>query len=165
VGMTKKQRERPGLPRTTKPQGTLAQASLRSGEDLRRTLSAKYPVLRGPLSRCGTPYTVASALARFINEAIETSRRDTADAALTLAESFFLTADPELKNAFYCDFCEVLDLRSERGRELFGRLHPELQRLYRKAQEYIGQPYPGSPRVADQGRELEHVRVLLGRRT
>ncbi len=113
-----------------------------TAHDMATAACSKYHVLAKAMEKCGDDaYSIASQLARFINAAILAHNIQEAKSALQLADRFFTHADSKLKNAFECDFCEVLDLRGDSGRDLFEGLTEPLKALYCKAQNYLGQPY------------------------
>ena len=107
-----------------------------------KCVGSKYPVLRKKLQKCGGwIYSEVASFAEFINDSIKASDHHTVDQAMALAESIYESADAGLRNAFHCDFFEVLDLRHEYGARVFANMTDEFQENYLKAQAYIGTPF------------------------
>jgi hypothetical protein len=113
-----------------------------TSENLPKAIATKFPVIGKQLQKSGSVYSVCGRFADFINHAIKTGDTSTLDQSMALAEAIYETADDTVRNAFYCDFCEVLDLRGELGMKAFHRMSYELQVLYMRAQKYIGRPFP-----------------------
>jgi hypothetical protein len=111
-----------------------------TSEKFSQLLSVKFPVLRKILQKAaGDPYRTASRFAEFVNDAIRSGDSATIDQAMALAEGVYAAADDVVKNAFLCDFFEVLDLDSERGAKVFRAMSTNFQQLYRRAEDYISQ--------------------------
>lgn len=108
--------------------------------NLRTEICSEFPVLVKQLQKCDqSAYSVLSIFAGFINDALERSDVATVEQAMQLAEALYERADDTVRNAFYCDFCEVLDLRGEMGMKVFLKMSAGLQALHSKAQDYIEQ--------------------------
>jgi hypothetical protein len=110
-------------------------------ENLAELIAARFPVLRKSMQKCDSSYSACGRLAQFVNEAIQTKDIPTVKAAVALVETFHANGDESVRNSLYCDFFEVLDLRSETGEKVYLDMSVELQKLYVKAQDYIGNPF------------------------
>ena len=109
-----------------------------STADFAKAIAGKFPVIRRKITaQKDWAYGIAAEFAKFLNAAIAASDWETIDKALALAEEYLRNADNTLKNAFRCDFFEVLDLRGDNGAKAFSKMSVESQKMYRKAQDYI----------------------------
>lgn len=110
-------------------------------ENLAEFVAARFPVLRRTIEKCGSSYSVCGRFAEFVNSAIKTRDMPTVKAAVALVETLHASGDESVRNSLYCDFFEVLDLRCETGEKVYRDMGIELQKLYVKAQAYIGTPF------------------------
>ena len=110
-------------------------------DNLAQFVAARFPVLRRTMEKCGSSYSVCGRFAEFVNNAIQTRDMPTVKAAVALVETLHASGDESVRNSLYCDFFEVLDLRGETGEKVYLDMSIELQKLYVKAQAYIGKPY------------------------
>jgi hypothetical protein len=109
---------------------------------LAKSFGTKFPTLRKELQKCGGwIYSEAAVIAEFINDSIRSGDHATVDQAIALAESTYENGDGTVRNAFYCEFFEILDLRSKLGAGVFLSMNKEFQDAYVKAQAYIGTPF------------------------
>lgn len=109
---------------------------------LSSVIGTKFPALRKALDKCdGSAYSVCGRFGEFVNEAMRMGDAATAEAAMLLVADLLALGDDDLRNALYCDFCEVLDLRNDVGRRVFFSMSKSLQDLYLKAQEYLGDSF------------------------